>query len=189
MNDIMSIPSCAIVIGGRGLVGTALVLELSNSSNWELHYSQRNVVADGRSFKLDLSTFRDRAIESVTARIVRGRTTVFLVAACTGVVRCEAEPETWAVNFDAPVQLALATAAVGGQPIFISSDAVSRAPHTAYAKQKAMTELAVLGCGGIVIRPSRITQDGAPAFASYLRQVAEDVEQTGVRSRIFKYET
>lgn len=189
MNDVVDAPSCAIVIGGRGLVGSALVSKLNSSSNWELHYSQRGVAVDERSFKLDLATLHDRAIESVTARIVRGRTTVFLVAACTGVVRCEAEPETWAVNFDAPVQLALAAAAAGGRPIFISSDAVSRAPHTAYARQKAMTELGVLGCGGIVVRPSRITQDGAPAFASYLRRVAEVAEQTGVRSRIFKYET
>jgi len=88
---------------------------------------------------------------------------IYLVAAITGIMACEKDPESWRVNADGPAQLALqATDArfdLGKMPahvVFISSDAVESAPRLAYSLQKAYAETVVLSLGGTVVRPARI---------------------------------
>lgn len=107
---------------------------------------------------------------------------VYLVAAVTRVVDCESDPTSWRVNADAPVVLALQTRDYGVHPhiIFVSSDAVERAPHMAYSRQKAHAEGVVLSIGGGVVRPGRISDAGRPALAELLADLGRQ-RFTGLR--------
>lgn len=177
----------ALVIGGRGLVGSSLVAKLESQVGtcWEKFiWTSRARGTSEDEYHLDLlrpdaEWLLRRACPHVT----------FIVAAVTGVVRCEEDPQTWRVNADAPIQIAFQAAVENSYTIFVSSDAVIRAPRTAYAMQKARAEAFILGLGGCVVRPSRITSDVVGGFTNYLAQVGLDFCESPHRyaGRIFNY--
>lgn len=84
---------------------------------------------------------------------------VYIVAAITGIMRCEVDEEAWSTNADGPVALTLQAKQRGWPVVFVSSEAVERAPQLAYAQQKAYVETVVLTTGGCVVRPNRITAE------------------------------
>lgn len=150
--------SRALVVGGDARLGAALLTALAAPGISEHHpiaTSRRPSHASEQGwFPLDLS---DNDLRLPTWSDV-----VYLVAAVTKVVDCDAHPQaTWRVNADAPVTLALQAHREARHVIFISSDAVEKAPAMNYSRQKAYAESMVLGMGGTVVRPSRIPPDAS----------------------------
>lgn len=105
---------------------------------------------------------------------------VYMIAAITKLGDCDAHPEEgWIVNADAPIAF---MQSFNRNPIFrkdertphfvfVSSDAVARAPNMLYSRAKAHAELYVLACGGAVVRPGRITDAGRPSLVQLLLEV------------------
>jgi len=166
----------ALVIGGDGMLGSALVADLKNKGH--------DVSATSRLHK-DASNYLD-LYQPRHYDFPHGVNVVYLVAAITKVVDCEADPQkTWQVNADAPVELCRAAmegwsdqtgAYFSPHVIFISSDAVERAPNLNYSKQKAYAEQYVLARGGAVVRPSRIPQFKVHELATFLINLGLDRE-------------
>lgn len=146
-----------LVIGGRGLIGSALVAELA-AGGYRYAWSGR----EGRRAPVTYDLATDAPERLPAAEIV------YLVAAVPSFVACEAQPrETWRVNADAPV--ALARRYRGSFTVFVSSDAVEFCGGTEYGRQKAYAEAQILprdDCA--VVRPSRIGVTRAAEFANFL---------------------
>lgn len=159
----------AIVVGGRGLLGTALVSELRRLEELNPSYDVAVTTRTGLGVRsaLDLSKEYPRLPCEYAGGVV------FLVAAITSLGAAESDPVAWRVNADAPAALALEAAKAKMFPIFVSSDAVERFPHMAYSKQKAYAETIVLGCGGAVVRPTRIPRERVGQLVQYLIGLAE----------------
>ncbi len=161
---------CVSIIGGKGLVGSCLVEKAKKAfySVNATHRSKEIKPYDGVFWHgMDLELLSDLRIPSKPQ-------VLFLVAAMAKVVDCEAYPQTsWRVNADAPAQLSLMAAAEGVKVIFISSDAVERAPGLNYSRQKAYAEQIVLSTfGGCVVRPARITPDRVSDFCDMLIELS-----------------
>lgn len=149
-----------LVIGGDGLVGSALVNYLQGAGHLVYKTSRRSVnshVTDLHLNLIDLSRFKIPDVD-----------VMFLVAAVTKVVDCEADPSIWQINADAPVELARRAKNRSVHTVFISSDAVERAPNMIYSKQKAYVESFVLATEGTVVRPSRIPPDQVGSLVELL---------------------
>jgi dTDP-4-dehydrorhamnose reductase len=140
----------ALIIGGDSRLGQALVPQLLLGQHEVICTSRR---ADRRSSDVFFDMLEPRLATSYCSGW-----RMFIVAAVTGIVKCERDPDAWRINADAPARLARHAL---NEAIFVSSDAVEIAPHTAYAKQKAYAELAVLAAGGSVLRPAAITSPEA----------------------------
>lgn len=163
-----------VIVGGDSRLGQALDRKLAGQS--VVRTSRRLDTAD---LYLDLLDPKLSDLEFPDAP----RVILYLVAAMTGVVQCERDPDSWRVNADAPALLALAardcnSRSCSWRTVFVSSDAVECAPHTAYAKQKAHAESVVLSCGGRVVRPARIGN------AQQYEEVAELLLRVGVAPHI-----
>lgn len=165
----------ALVVGARGLVGTALMKQLNESSV----SSPVGTVRRPDSATVGNYLVLDLAKPETFAGVLRAFNyeVMYLVAAVTKVVDCEAEPQkTWRVNADAPVDLALRAfnRAVPARVVFISSDAVERAPNLNYSRQKAYVESVVLARGGVVVRPSRIVSEKLDSLIGLLLTLGRD---------------
>lgn len=164
-------PSRALVIGGRGLIGGTLVGTF-RAEGIEVVYTTRDrqlVATDPCARYLDL-------LEPPIYLPLRFTSChcVFLIAGVPGVYQCERDPNAWRVNADAPAMLAYQAAQRQWPIVFLSTGAVEIAPHTAYAMQKARAEAVVLALGGAVVRPrGRIDQINVQAFAQFLIGAAE----------------
>jgi nucleoside-diphosphate-sugar epimerase len=160
-----------LVIGGTGLVGSALVNELNNFNRVFGYTSRRG---EG-PIKFDLETSHPNSLPDAGV--------VFLVAAMPGFAVCESNRLTWLINVDA--QIALARRFARGSNItpafvvYVSSEAVEIAGATAYARQKAAVESFIHTIDGAIVRPARIAPDRARDFARFLIKVGDD-RRTGV---------
>jgi dTDP-4-dehydrorhamnose reductase len=149
-----------LVIGGTGLVGAALVAELSERNKTFSFTSRRHNL--GIKFNLELNSPASLPEADIA----------YLIAAMPGFAICESNPLTWLVNVDA--QIALARAFAGPSfVVYVSSDAVEIAGGTAYARQKAAVEGFIHAVGGAIVRPSRIAPERARDFAGVLIKVGE----------------
>lgn len=118
--------------------------------------------------------------EDVAPPPVDATKVVYLVAAITGIMRCETDPDAWRVNAEAPAFLARQARARGWHVVFISSGTVERASHTASARQKSYADLAVLMLGGCVVRPlPAVPPEKYVEFADLLVRLGEE-ERAGL---------
>ena len=170
-----------LVVGGDGMIGHALVEGLRRREHEVLYTSRRDPEGRVGAVYLDLldpqlpEVFMDGA-DPLTQPVM------YLVAAVTGIMRCETDSETWRVNADAPAALARQAARTRGwSTVFVSSDAVERAPQLKYALQKAYAETAVLGYGGCVVRPGRVAPERVDDLVTTLVGVGEDFRPGLVR--------
>lgn len=163
----------ALVIGGGGLLGGKLVLHLRGAGHHVTATTRHaDQVSDSRLFLDMLSPRAFEFPDGVTFDAM------YLVAAVTGIMRCETDTRTWQVNADAPVELArkVQFMRLADRPhiVFVSSDAVEQAPQLAYAQQKAYAESIILGWGGTVVRPARIPPDQIQGLLALLLQVGAE---------------
>lgn len=164
----------AFVVGGDGLVGRNLVGGLRKAGHTVIATTRQSNTNGDRLF-LDLANPINFGYGAVA-----GCDVMYLVAAITKVVDCEADPaSTWRVNADGPVAVTM-NMPLRTQAIFMSSDAVERAPNLNYSKQKAYVESFILARGGIVVRPSRIPQDKIAGLIQLLINCGNNAPMAGV---------
>jgi len=168
-----------LVVGGTGLVGSALVTHLLSEGEQIQYTTRRQPLALGHLevpfrpevIKYDLLT-DDPNIALPKCSGDLKIEFVYLVAAMPGFAVCGSNPLAWRVNGDA--QIAPARKYWGNTTIvFVSSEAVEIAGGTAYARQKAAVEAFMHVCGGAIVRPSRVEKSKADAFAAFLVSVAK----------------
>ncbi len=160
-----------LIVGGNGLVGTALRSALERK---EIMFDFTSRTLDGtlNQIRLDLM--------SVPNFWHCDYDVVYLVAAVPKFAECERDPATWRVNVDAPI--AMARLFPKAFKVFISSDAVEFAGNTAYARQKAHVESYMQSIDAAIVRPSRIPPENADMFAEYLIAVGQ-----GRRPGLFRW--
>jgi dTDP-4-dehydrorhamnose reductase len=141
-----------LFIGGGGLVGKAAVQVAKDSKlDWQATYREL----------LDLSQQPFRSLPTDVD-------TVYLIAAIRTPSDCDKNPvDTWRVNADAPVALALHYSCTGAFVVYISSDNVEGAGGT-YANQKRFAECHMNMLDAAIIRPGRIHPDRATEFARFM---------------------
>lgn len=153
----------ALVIGGDGQVGHALVEKLRADGHQVLPTSRHlNQSRSEGAVRFDMLDPRLPLAEHDPEHIV------FIVAAVTGIMRCESDQDAWRINADGPAALALQAHARGWHVVFVSSDAVETAPRLNYAQAKAYAENVVLALGGCVVRPARILPERLPDLVDLL---------------------
>ena len=157
----------ALIVGGDSKLGIALAEELHARGHVPLPTTRRDKESP---WYLDLlnPVFPKKAHNFEVQ-------TVYLVAAITGVMECETNPAAWAVNADAPVSLCQQAMVLNKHIVFVSSDAVEKAPRLAYSLQKSYAEIMVLCSGGFVLRPNRIPSDKMNKVAKVLVHAGEEV--------------
>lgn len=136
----------ALVIGGDGMVGSALVGLLRERNCAVVATTRRRDIPEDRVF-MDLA----QPVHDLLPCEV-----VYIVAAVNGFEPCQGNSEAYRVNVDAPTEIARLAALRAVFPVFISSDCVEWCGATDYARHKAMAEIAVRLVGGAVVRPCRI---------------------------------
>ena len=155
-----------LIIGGRGLIGTALRAELERQ--FLIGLIGPFVATTRRASDADDGWLLYRLGDDPAA--LPEAETVYLVAAAPGFAACEGSAQSWVVNVDA--QIAIARRYRGaGFVVYVSSDAVEWCGATAYARQKAQVESYIQAIDGAVIRPTRVT----PALVGDLARLMVDV--------------
>lgn len=112
------------VIGAHGKIGRSLVPVLKSRG----HDVQAVVRAD-----LDLLNLPQHCPLAMQGNVV------YICAAMTRFIDCEANPDAYRVNVDAPAHIARWFP----RTVYLSSEAVERALHTNYGMQKALAEMGV----------------------------------------------
>jgi dTDP-4-dehydrorhamnose reductase len=154
-----------LVIGGRGLIGTAVVAELDRRK-LDYRFTTRN---QGRLW--DKEIFLDLEMVSNSYNVKNNYLpnldglgdVLYLIAAMPGLYQCEGNRTSYRVNADAPV--ALARRYKTSFVVFISSDAVENAGLVNYARAKARVENYIDTIDGAIIRPSKVTAETAASLA------------------------
>lgn len=173
----------ALVIGGDAKLGVALrnILMIEDHGKHSVLYTTRRKIGrysiDAGAIGLDMLHPNWSALGDAISRV----TNIYIIAAVTKVVDCESDPNTWRVNADFPVALAIGSRYSGKERAsdpphvtFMSSDAVERAPNLVYSRQKAYAETVVLQNSGCVIRSARITDDNITDLCDALIQFGEE---------------
>lgn len=145
----------AIVIGGDSKIGRVLCTQLLARGH-EVLKTTRNDMREmpvRRNEEITHLDMLEPELPSWSGGLGSGHTTIYIMAAITGVVPAETNPDAWRVNAEAPLLLAAQAHARGWHVVFPSSGTVERAPHTASAHQKTYVEGHVLAWGGCVVRP------------------------------------
>ena len=136
----------ALVIGADSFIGAGLLRHLTGNV---LGTSRR---LDQDSFYLDLLDVPDT---------LPAAKTVYICAAMTRFIDCEAERTAYRINVDAPISIVRACSTnwpAPGNVIFLSSEAVERANATRYGTYKAMAELGLRTvCNPHIVRLSKVT--------------------------------
>lgn len=162
----------ALVVGGDGMVGHHLKSQLFASDVAVIATTRRRPSSHHGYLDLTSST-----LDSDFVKLTREfkPTVVFIVAAITKVVDCDADAAmAWKVNADAPAQIAMVSRMVfNAHPVFVSSDAVVRAPHMVYSMAKAYAELAVRSYQGVIVRCPRIPPDKCGKLCNFLIEMGE----------------
>jgi NADH dehydrogenase len=130
----------ALVIGAAGTIGRALADALSAKGHETICLTR---------VQLDLL-----AIPEKWPAEFDGTDVVYLCAAMTRFIDCEANPDAYRVNVDAIIEIAQKTSA---KKVYISSEAVERALHTNYGMQKALAEIGLRAvCNPVIARLSKV---------------------------------
>lgn len=154
-----------LVIGGRGLVGTALCSRLA-AKGIEYHATTRQKPREGE-FYFDLAS-SEMPDELMSFDVI------YIVAAMSKFAACEGSSLAWQVNVDTPLRIALSG---NGFPIFVSSSAVENMAHTAYGRHKAHVEAVMLARGnGAIVRPSQIVPARANEVADLLIDIGHKLK-------------
>ena len=133
-----------LVIGGSGLIGSALVKELSEAGH---------EVSAPKSSEHFQGAF-DAA---------------FLCFGIKGIKPNEVDRvKSWRVNVDKALIHGLALLRYGAKLVYVSSDAVEWL-DSHYTRQKALVEVGLLAAGEpVIVRPSTVTKERAPEFARFM---------------------
>ena len=133
------------VIGSHGFIGSWLVGALSQAGHDVLPVNRQML-----DF-LDLPADCPPALQAEVA---------YICAAKTRFIECEDDATAYRINVDAPVHIAR-----WQRVVYLSSEAVERAIHTAYGMHKALAEASLRG--HVIARLGRVqpeTLDAACAF-------------------------
>lgn len=141
----------ALVIGGDSNLGRALCGALLARGHEVRRTTRRRWGEDPSWVHCDLRFPSD--FEHLWTDAGPEKQVIYIMAAITGIMRAETDPDAWEVNAEAPLLIAQQARAAGHHVVFISSGTVERAQHTALARQKAYADQAVLMLGGCVVRP------------------------------------
>lgn len=128
----------ALVIGGDSFIGGELVRQLEARGE--------QVIKTTRKLGREDAVFFD-----MTYPLIPECDVAFICAAVTKFIDCEDDRNAYRVNVDAPISIATQQAEKGALTVFISSEAVERALHTAYGMQKALAEVGLAGVGNVII--------------------------------------
>jgi nucleoside-diphosphate-sugar epimerase len=158
-----------LVIGGRGLIGSAVCRELQ-ARDLPFIATTRDG-SGGNTFKLDLGDFDG----SELPWLYKPNVTVYLIAAIPGFVACKGNPVSWIVNRDAPIAIARCYRRYPDAFIvFISSDVVNKEydiEYSAYPRQKAEVESYIQAIDGAIVRPGKVATDRASELAKVIVEV------------------
>lgn len=142
----------ALIVGGDSKLGLALSLVMKSRNMEYLCTTRRSLLIHpegGHMVRFDMMSPDTLSVPAVDV--------VFILAAITKVVDCEADPVTaWRINADAPVAIARQFASLDSHIVFLSSDAVERAPNLVYSRAKAYAELALMPMGASIVRSSML---------------------------------
>ncbi|MEM7576699.1 MAG: sugar nucleotide-binding protein [Planctomycetota bacterium] len=163
----------ALIVGGDSSIGQA-VATAAQSRGWTHTRTSRRANHNSGAVSLDLSDHTSLK----ALRFPPPPCRVFLLAAVTSLRTCEQRPEaTGKINAAAVAFLAERAAHAGATPTLVSTNLVfdgtharvppnaPRHPQTAYGKQKASAEDAVLQAGGVVVRPTKVLPPEPPMLA------------------------
>ncbi len=127
----------ALVIGAGGKIGANLLKALEGAGH--------EAVGVTRKF-LDLT-----ALPQDIEAVIGSADVIYICAASTRFIDCEADPDAYRVNVDAPVEIATQYKFSGATIVYLSSEAVERALHTNYGMHKALAEMGLRAVGNPVI--------------------------------------
>jgi nucleoside-diphosphate-sugar epimerase len=151
----------AIVIGGDGFIGSRLAAMLAEHGH-EVTRTSRRTDDEGAIY-----------LDMLDPGYLPECDVAFICAAVTRFIDCEQQPESYRVNVDAPVAIADALEARRSLVVYLSSEAVEKALHTAYGLQKALTEAALAGIGNaIVARLGKTTEENVGGVCEALINLA-----------------
>jgi len=126
-------PPSSLIIGGSGLLGRAL----------------QKIIPTAYA-----PTRKDFALQERTE--FHGIDLAFLCAGTKGFAECEGNRAAFRSDVDGNIRLARHLLKQGTFVVFVSTDAVEWALHTAYARNRHMVELAIGGAPGVAIfRPAK----------------------------------
>jgi dTDP-4-dehydrorhamnose reductase len=167
----------ALVVGGGGLIGTALCAALEQNGHRAFGTQRRDTTApDYLDLARDpLGVFGD-GVSPMSFQCV------YFVAAVTGFANCEGNPQAHRVNVDAPIALAdFLTGKYGVFSVFVSSEAVEWS-SSAYARHKMLVEThlrARFPERAAIVRPTKINAANVTEFSRWLARIGEHT-QAGV---------
>ena len=99
---------------------------------------------------------------------------VYICGAMTRFIDCESNPLAYRINVDAPV--AIAKAMPKARVVYLSSEAVERALHTAYGMHKALAEMGLRAvCNPVIARLSKVYPDNLDQVCKWLAGLAYTV--------------
>lgn len=146
-----------MVIGANGKIGRVLVDALREAGH--------ETVGVTRKF-LDLS-----ALPMDIPGAIGTADVVYLCAAMTRFIDCEADEQAYSVNVDAPAEIARQMAPA--RVVYCSSEAVERALHTNYGMHKALAEISLRTvCQPVVARLSKVDPDTMEDACDFLVRMA-----------------
>lgn len=145
----------ALVVGGSGLIGSALVMVLQSAGH--------SVIAPTHT-ELDLLDLPPHVpLPQVDA--------AFICAGIKGLQPCEGNGMSWRVNVDGALLLGKALMKRGVNLLYVSSDAVEWS-NSSYARQKALVEVGLLAAGDpVIVRPCRVSDWSASILAEMMVKV------------------
>lgn len=142
-----------LVVGATGILGAALMKDERLGARWG---TTRKAIHGYVTYDLD----SEAPPQSPRPDLA------FLCAGTKGYAECEGNRKAFRSDVDGNIRLARYLVAQGTFVVFVSSDAVEWALHTAYARNRFMVELAVGALPGTAIfRPARFDAKTVPAFA------------------------
>lgn len=151
----------ALVIGGDGMIGSALVAELRRRSVAVIETTRRHTSGCNR-LHLDMA----QAIPEMPSA-----EHIFLVAAMPKVFDCQGSALAWRVNADAPIEIAQQAHARNMHITFISSDSIHRFGSCDYARAKLHVEAVLQAMRATIVRPSVVSRDRAAECAAFIADV------------------
>lgn len=152
----------ALVVGGDGLIGSALVGVLRARGIDVIATTRRADRRQAGDYHLDLA----QPIGDLPAATV-----VFLVAAMPKVFDCQGSELAWRVNADAPIAIAQAVAGRGTHVVFVSSDSIHRFGACDYARAKLHVEGVLQAMRATIVRPAPVARDRASECAAFIADV------------------
>lgn len=155
----MITPDRTIVVGGDGLIGSAVACLLPEAVVTTRRHDVEE--ASGRMF-LDLLSSPPPMVQFDTA---------FLCAGINGFRENEGNRQAWRANVDGVLAVAAAIRPLHSEHcflVYVSTGAVEWS-DASYARQRAHVEAVLLGWRrAAIVRPEKVTKENAAAFAAML---------------------